>query len=876
MTTKPTTATALSETARLLDAAGFEDLARECRDRLAMVDEPAMIYVVGPGNAGKSSLINALAGAPIAEVRVIPWTWRIDVYRRAGAEGARAEIVFADQRRESHSIGGAKQRCSEEEALAKAMTERGERYETDLVEVVWWVDAPDLPQDVALVDTPGLSQERSLGAAPAAEPRSMISPSLVTRERTLSLLHRADVIAWLVRGDAAQTIANQPLFEALAEKGRTDRTVIAILTHWDRIAEARRQEAFATAAQLFAGNATEIVPGILKPGLPGHPENIAMVREKVIGTIEGRAADRKADATRGFLHEQSRLAFRVTGARSAAAAEGLERCRDLEQEALRFLRDAIETLSSKLRSAAQARAGEATQALARISASVNAGTEDHVWMSRFEQEALRPDAAALALQQVFDESETTLVDGLEDYGARVEFPVVLEFDRSGAPFPLVHRLERLSHGASAPKAGRREWGRKLEEAGGLVAWVSEFFTSPQDRARRRMQRAVNAWREAIEADAKRKTERLANELRAGFQDRLKDAVRASYGMDSAGIPPAILRWDRVALELAAATGEPFPREQEGIRALCRHYGAATRELLEGEVSAQIERTLQVFDDAFSEAAVRFRAAVEPDALERAATGLLAQVASDDFPLHETSQREAFLEKLIRRVEIARTDFANEVAEAAARATGGAFPAFIWSPADGWHQSTPTSFAIAGIADQPLQISPFPDELQVRFAEATRRAEDAETRLIYLLASGARARKVIAAAFLSAVISGLATLAPAAETYATYAAAGFGGLFVLAFLCLMIRSNQIVGTRYVVEASSRELAMIREAARDSLQKNCALLRSAATIDFAGVGTTLRETFRLQAIGEYRAKWNDSEEAHDAAIPPSTRQSARGTA
>lgn len=57
------------------------------------VNEKMMIFIVGNGNAGKSTLLNALVGADIAKTDELPNTWKIDVYS-PDVEVGKAEIHY--------------------------------------------------------------------------------------------------------------------------------------------------------------------------------------------------------------------------------------------------------------------------------------------------------------------------------------------------------------------------------------------------------------------------------------------------------------------------------------------------------------------------------------------------------------------------------------------------------------------------------------------------------------------------------------------------------------------------------------------------------------------------------------------------------------
>ena len=74
-------------------------------------DDKLMIFIVGNGNVGKSTLLNSLVGKEVAKTNFLPTTWKIDVYSPELDED-KAIIKYSSGKQETLSIDKAKNKIS--------------------------------------------------------------------------------------------------------------------------------------------------------------------------------------------------------------------------------------------------------------------------------------------------------------------------------------------------------------------------------------------------------------------------------------------------------------------------------------------------------------------------------------------------------------------------------------------------------------------------------------------------------------------------------------------------------------------------------------------------------------------------------------------
>lgn len=272
-------------------AAGLGQLAED-------LHRPFLLFVVGMGKFGKSTLINALLGQRAAAMDALPKTWKIDVFTCTLPPGI-AQVRTYDGRVERLPVADAAALIDEEErrreeseekvwelfqAQARHLASVTEKellrqelemlhlYRSPIVEVRWPVRAAGISRHFDVVDTPGLWQERpgrtAAGSGPSAGGPSGRAPlatgpgggalagppfSLVSAEDLRSYYLQADGVLWLL--DATKLAAGKPhelmrdLNAALGRVGGVARNAVAVLNRIDLV---RRQGGDAAVARVVA------------------------------------------------------------------------------------------------------------------------------------------------------------------------------------------------------------------------------------------------------------------------------------------------------------------------------------------------------------------------------------------------------------------------------------------------------------------------------------------------------------------------------------------------------------------------------------------------------------------------------------------------
>lgn len=178
---------------------------------------PFLLFIIGSGNYGKSTLINALLNQDIVETNDIPNTWKLDEFIMSDEE--KIEIYYADKEKEIISIDKGKYILNNEEYKFKQskkyissiikeykknkdistkelkeykiQLEEKYLYESNVEKVKYYLKKGDILNDFIIVDTPGLNQ-------------TLLKNTL---NRMKTYYEKADGVIWLI--DASNIVSSE-------------------------------------------------------------------------------------------------------------------------------------------------------------------------------------------------------------------------------------------------------------------------------------------------------------------------------------------------------------------------------------------------------------------------------------------------------------------------------------------------------------------------------------------------------------------------------------------------------------------------------------------------------------------------------------------
>lgn len=262
-------------------------------------DDKLMIFIIGNGNVGKSTLLNSLIGYKVAETNFLPNTWKIDVYSPE-LEKDKAIIKYSNGIEELLNIDVVKSKVSEEENKCKkskkiynsklneslenikTKEERDEikkyldekyLYKSNIVEVRWPVEKNWLLEKCLLVDTPGLNQNLH---------------ELKQLGNINDYYHQADGVLWLLDGQTIAAANAEKLYNELNNELKTvggiRDNIIAVINRIDLVEKNGGEEAvkrvYDDARKNFNNEFTKIVPISAQQAFKGINDNVKEIVEK--------------------------------------------------------------------------------------------------------------------------------------------------------------------------------------------------------------------------------------------------------------------------------------------------------------------------------------------------------------------------------------------------------------------------------------------------------------------------------------------------------------------------------------------------------------------------------------------------------------------
>ena len=224
---------------------------------------PYMLYVIGMGKAGKSSLLNSLVGSNVADVGTLPKTWKTDLfYKSEKVEKKSVRMRYRDGTEQFYTEQDAKKLIENEERKreesedkvdkefrnhSKALNTPEEKselrrelqdkflYRSKVYEVRWGlnkINETSILNKFSLIDTPGLSQAHA----------GTQGDQGVRGENISDFYYQADGVLWVLDATTLSAITPKKALENLEQSlahananGQSINNIIAILNHADKV-----------------------------------------------------------------------------------------------------------------------------------------------------------------------------------------------------------------------------------------------------------------------------------------------------------------------------------------------------------------------------------------------------------------------------------------------------------------------------------------------------------------------------------------------------------------------------------------------------------------------------------------------------------------
>jgi hypothetical protein len=291
---------------------GYSDQADRLAQRVRDAAEPLLVMVVGEGNVGKSTLVNALVGKAVAPVSRLPKTWKVDLFQTGRPPRAELHWRSRPDRPDPMSIERAREVADAEEARLNSVGSS----RSDLYQVRWIVDAPWPSTGVALVDTPGIAQLRADVSVRATKLHGAEGFEVQAEDPFLFWYTRADSVLWCVN---ATKLADEDARAALEATAHLRRRILGVVTRMDLVPRERWPEILVEANRQFGQWIPDFVPvSAAGRDSAATADTIPALRARLEAEVTGAAAKLKESANKGF-YERERAAF-LTATRAVAEA----------------------------------------------------------------------------------------------------------------------------------------------------------------------------------------------------------------------------------------------------------------------------------------------------------------------------------------------------------------------------------------------------------------------------------------------------------------------------------------------------------------------------------------------------------------------------
>lgn len=246
--------------------------------------EPFLLFIIGSGNYGKSTLINALLKRKVVTTNDIPNTWKIDLFTKDNIE--KVEITYKDGVKCTRCLKTGNKILKDEESKYKASKrnvahlvkelkkenryninqlkkykeylESKYIYKSDIEQVKYYLKQGGIIEDFIIADTPGLNQ-------------TLLKSTL---NRMQEYYKMADGIIWII--DAQNVISNEN-YNLIEQINKIDinyinKNIIAVVNKIDLIRNKNKEsldKVIKKADELFKNKFKDIVYVSAKEALDG-------------------------------------------------------------------------------------------------------------------------------------------------------------------------------------------------------------------------------------------------------------------------------------------------------------------------------------------------------------------------------------------------------------------------------------------------------------------------------------------------------------------------------------------------------------------------------------------------------------------------------
>lgn len=217
------------------------NLSERIESQLKLIDEPLRIMIVGEGKSGKSSLLNALVGATVAEVDYEPKTWCIGVYASTKGEPY-AEVVYQDSIIKT-SIDEAKKLMEEYEENSENKDSIEDIVKSrEIEEIRWYLNIKWPDEGIVIIDTPGFLQGRADTEIIEAQIDGVEGVRFAASDGFEKYYSKSDLVLWCFE---ATDVGAADIKEKLESVKTQDKSIYGIVTKLDKCdSDAEREEFF--------------------------------------------------------------------------------------------------------------------------------------------------------------------------------------------------------------------------------------------------------------------------------------------------------------------------------------------------------------------------------------------------------------------------------------------------------------------------------------------------------------------------------------------------------------------------------------------------------------------------------------------------------